>query len=186
MILITSSSKKYILPDAFPGTRRSRWGEAVAADRRCGVGYAKVHVDRLEELGILEGPRDTLHRAVTRLDDPWIELALDGEREGWRRDQANEDQEEFHLATLSPRLARTTATDRARHDLWITSVSRYDRLSFTPARLITTPPSLPSPDEFFWKYYVHRCSIDYQLYGTRTECSNFSSCLFLKLILNVT
>lgn len=161
MILITVFKEDYTLPDSFPRARRSRWGKAVAADRRCGVGYSKVHVDRLQELGILEGPRDTLHRAVSRLDDPWVELALDGEREGWRRDQANEDQEEFHLATLSPRLARATATDRARHDLWITSVSRYDRLSFTPARLITTLPSLPLPNEFFWKYYEHRCFIDY-------------------------
>lgn len=99
------SSKKYTLPDSVPRTRRSRWGKTVAADRRCGVGYSKVHVDRFQELGVLEGPRDTLHFAVTRLDDPWVELAFDGEREGGRCDQANEDQEEFHLATLpSPRL----------------------------------------------------------------------------------
>lgn len=97
--------KKNILPDSFPRTRRSRRGKAVAADRWRGVGYTEVHVDRLEEFGVLEGPRGALHLAVARLDDPWIELALNREREGGRRDQANEDQEKFHLATLlSPAL----------------------------------------------------------------------------------
>jgi len=151
------SSKKHILPDSFPRTRCSRWGKAVSTDWRCGVGYSEVYVNRLEEFGILEGPRDALHLAVARLDDPWVELTLDGEREGGWRDQANEDQEEFHLATL-PRLACVTATDRARHDLWITSASRNDRLSFTPARLITTPSSLPHPNRFLWKYYTYNRS----------------------------
>lgn len=139
------------LPDSLPGTRRSRRGKTVTADRRCGVRYPEVDVDGLEGLGVLEGPRDPLHLAVARLDDPRVELALDGEREGGRQgDQANEDREEFHLATLlSPR--SLAATDHARHDLWITSASRNDRLSFTPARLIATPSSSRRPGEPTWK-----------------------------------
>lgn len=130
------------LPDSFPRTRRSRRGEAVAADRWCGVRYTEVHVDRLEELGVLEGPRDALHIAVACLHDPWIRLTLDGEREGGRRDQANEYQEEFHLATLPSPPPCYPPTDHARHDLWITSAPfRNDRSSFTSARLTATPPS---------------------------------------------
>lgn len=147
-----AEKKEEYLPDSLPRTRRPRRGETVAADRWCGVRYTEVHVDRFEELGVLEGPRDALHIAVARLHDPWIELALDGEREGGRRDQANEYQEEFHLATLpSPVLP---ATDHARHDLWITSARlRNDRSSFTSARLTATPPCFRRPGgRHFWKY----------------------------------
>lgn len=139
------------LPDSFPRARRPRRGKTITADRRGGVRYPEVDVDGLEGL-VLEGPRDPLHLAVARLDDPRVELALEGEREGGRQgDQANEDREEFHLATLllSPR--SLTATDHARHDLWITSASRNDRLSFTPARLIATPSSFRRPGEPTWK-----------------------------------
>lgn len=76
-----------ILPDSFPRTRRSRRREAVAADRRCCIWYPEIHIDRLEELvRVLKRPRDALHFAIARLDDPRIELALDRERESGRCD----------------------------------------------------------------------------------------------------
>lgn len=165
------------LPDSLPRTRRSGRGKPITADRRCGVRYPKVDVDGLEGLGVLEGPRDALHLAVARLDDPRVELALDGEREGGRQgDQANEDREEFHLATLllSPR--SLTATDHARQDLWITSASRNDRLSFTPTRLIATPSSSRRPGEPTWKIIAWgRDPIDHSL--SITFCGIFRQLL---------
>lgn len=90
-------------PDSFPRAGRLGRRESVAPYRRGRVRYPEIDVDRFEELGVLEGAHDPLHLAVTRLDDPWIQLALDREREGGRRDQTDENQEEFHLAPLRPK-----------------------------------------------------------------------------------
>lgn len=145
-------------PDSFPRARCLGRRKSVAPDRRGGVRYPKVDVDRLEELGVLEGAYDPLHLAVPCLNDPWIELALDREREGGRRNQTDENQKEFHLAPLRPyprasppRLPCATTrarahshTHRERHgvargssqSLSITC-PRDDRSSFRPVQALT-------------------------------------------------